>query len=127
MRIDPAASPARRRPNLTPMIDVVFLLMVFFMLVARFGVEAVVPVAPPGQGGDAWKGPPRLIALSPDGVRLNGLPVAVPDLPTALVPLMTAPDDPVVLRAEEGISLQQLLDLVTGLRAAGIARIVVAE
>ena len=31
----------RRRPSLTPMIDVVFLLLVFFMLASRFGMDAV--------------------------------------------------------------------------------------
>lgn len=31
--------PPRRRPSLTPMIDVIFLLVVFFMLAARFGAE----------------------------------------------------------------------------------------
>ena len=35
-------APARRsrKPSLTPMIDVVFLLLVFFMLAARFGRQA---------------------------------------------------------------------------------------
>ncbi|MEM8656825.1 MAG: biopolymer transporter ExbD, partial [Pseudomonadota bacterium] len=31
--------PPSRRPSLTPMIDVVFLLLVFFMLAARFGQD----------------------------------------------------------------------------------------
>lgn len=35
---DFAPAPARKRPSLTPMIDVVFLLLVFFMLTAHFGV-----------------------------------------------------------------------------------------
>ena len=34
----------RRRPSLTPMIDVVFLLLIFFMLVARFGVDKVIDI-----------------------------------------------------------------------------------
>ncbi|MEO0362761.1 MAG: biopolymer transporter ExbD, partial [Pseudomonadota bacterium] len=42
MRFDLARAP-RRRPSLTPMIDVVFLLLVFFMLAARFGVELAMP------------------------------------------------------------------------------------
>ena len=34
----------RRKPSLTPMIDVVFLLLVFFMLAWRFGVDTHLPL-----------------------------------------------------------------------------------
>ena len=59
----------RRRMSLTPMIDVVFLLLVFFMLAARFGVEGSVALTV-GSGGAAYEGPPRLVEISPDGTRL---------------------------------------------------------
>ena len=36
----------RRKPSLTPMIDVVFLLLVFFMLAARFGQDVGLALAP---------------------------------------------------------------------------------
>ncbi|MFC6760360.1 ExbD/TolR family protein [Sulfitobacter porphyrae] len=35
----------RRRPGLTPMIDVVFLLLVFFMLASRFGQDRALPLS----------------------------------------------------------------------------------
>ena len=53
-----------RRPSLTPMIDVVFLLLVFFMLAARFGHDLSLPMAT-GGGGDAYDGPPRLVVIGP--------------------------------------------------------------
>ena len=34
----------RRKPSLTPMIDVVFLLLVFFMLASRFGQDNILPL-----------------------------------------------------------------------------------
>ena len=37
-----------RRPSLTPMIDVVFLLLVFFMLAARFGQDTRLPMSTAG-------------------------------------------------------------------------------
>ena len=45
-----AVSRPRRRPSLTPMIDVVFLLLIFFMLAARFGMEGALPSVVGGDG-----------------------------------------------------------------------------
>lgn len=41
----------RRRPSLTPMIDVVFLMLIFFMLASRFGQETTLPLG--AAGGDS--------------------------------------------------------------------------
>lgn len=122
MRIDAGPQRPRRRLNLTPMIDVVFLLLVFFMMVSRFGGLHGMPLAVAEQGGAAWVGPPRLVELRPEGVTLNG--VAVGDLAAALAPLMAAPDDPVVLRARDGADVQRLVAVMADLRAAGMTRLV---
>lgn len=116
----------RRRPNLTPMIDVVFLLLVFFMLVSRFGVDRVLPLSMAGGGGD-WSGPPRLVEVAPDGLRLNGAPVAADALVAALAPLMGGPDDAVVLRAGDGAPLQALVAVMETLGQAGFSRLVLVE
>jgi biopolymer transport protein ExbD len=122
-------APARkaRRVSLTPLVDVVFLLLVFFMLAARFGPERVLPIEPGGAGVAAWEGPPRLVVVALDGVTLNGRPVPLPDLPGALAPLMPAPDAPVVLRPAAEADVQALVDVLEGLSAAGHERLVVLE
>lgn len=102
------------------MVDVVFLLLVFFMLAARFGAETAVPLAAGGAGSGAWEGPPRLVTIGADEVLLNGTPIEPARLAEALRPLMPAPDAPVVLRAREEASLQSVLDLAGALRAGGI-------
>jgi biopolymer transport protein ExbD len=116
----------RRRPNLTPMIDVVFLLLVFFMLVSRFGVDRVLPLSMAG-GGGGWSGPPRLVDVAPDALALNGVPVGADALAGALAPLMAGPDDPVVLRARDGAPLQALVTVMEALGAAGFTRLVLVE
>ncbi|WP_417206959.1 ExbD/TolR family protein [Antarctobacter sp.] len=119
-------SPRRRRPSLTPMIDVVFLLLVFFMLVARFGGTDGISLLLAAPGGEApYTGPPRLVTVLPSGVTLNGLPV--PDLPTALGPLMAAPDDLIVLRPAPGTGVDRLVEVLDTLREAGFARLAVVE
>lgn len=116
----------RRRPNLTPMIDVVFLLLVFFMLVSRFGVDRVLPLSVAGAGA-GWSGPPRLVDVAPGGLALNGVPVGAEALAAALAPLMAAPDDAVVLRAREGASLQAVVAVMESLGAAGFTRLVLVD
>ncbi len=121
------ASPRpRRRPSLTPMIDVVFLLLVFFMLASRFGQETAIPLTA-GIGAAEWQGPPRLVELSDSGLRLNGVAVTRDDLAERLAPLMPAPDAPVILRATGTADLAALASLLDALRAAGITNVVLVE
>jgi biopolymer transport protein ExbD len=116
----------RRRPSLTPMIDVVFLLLVFFMLASRFGVDAVVPVQLGGAGA-TYSGPPRLIDILPEGQRLNGIAHSQDDLIKALVDLTETPADTVILRARDGADLQRMINVMTALRAAGFTNLAVVE
>lgn len=111
-----------RRPSLTPMIDVVFLLLVFFMLAARFGVDGVAPLAAPGGSGD-WDGPPRLLSVSQDGLRLNGVAVESVE---ALRPLLPGPEAPVLLRAD-GADVQRLVTVMEAMRAGALGQPVVIE
>jgi biopolymer transport protein ExbD len=121
-----AASRPRRRISLTPMIDVVFLLLVFFMLAARFGAEQAIPLAI-GAGAGTWEGPPRLVDVLPEGQRLNGVAVTPEALVAGLAPLVAAPGDAIVLRPREGASLQRLVDVMEALAAAGYTGLVLVE
>jgi biopolymer transport protein ExbD len=109
------------------MIDVVFLLLVFFMLASRFGVDGGLAVALAGQGGGAWSGPPRLVEVRAGGVALNGVAVAPDAVLPALAALMRGPDDAVVLRAAEGATMQDLVTTLAPLRAAGFTRLYLVD
>ncbi len=117
----------RRRPSLTPMIDVVFLLLVFFMLAARFGFDTSLPLITGGGGDARWEGPPRLVQVLPETVTLNGRAVALGDLPARLAPLMPDEDAPVLLRAGDEADLSRLVAVIDVLRAAGWRRLIVVE
>jgi len=116
----------RRRPNLTPMIDVVFLLLVFFMIASRFGSEGALPLTE-SSGGGAYSGPPRLVEFGAEGFSLNGIAVSVDALAEALAPLMSGPEDVIVLRARDAADLQSLIAVMESLRAAGLTRLVLVE
>ena len=120
------ARPQRRRPDLTPMIDMVFLLLIFFMLASRFGVEQSLPILAPA-GSGTYSGPPRLVEVAPDALYLNGFAISAADLPAALAGLMQSPEDTVVLRPRDGTTVQELVDALSQLSAAGFSRLVVVE
>jgi biopolymer transport protein ExbD len=116
----------RRRPSLTPMIDVVFLLLVFFLLAARFAPEGAIPLSAPGAGAP-YEGPPRLVEVRPEGLSLNGVPLASEALLAELTRLAAGPEDAVILRARGGATLQHLVAAMELLRDAGHARLVLVE
>ena len=109
------------------MIDVVFLLLVFFMLAARFGVDQVMPLPLSGGAGETYRGAPRLVDIRPDTVSLNGVAIAEGALPGALSPLITLAADTIVLRGRDDADLQRIVDIAEGLTVAGFSTLVLAE
>ena len=116
----------RKAMSLTPMIDVVFLLLVFFMLAARFDQTTVIPVATAGGGAD-YSGPPRLVDVTPDTLLLNGVRTSKVDLAVSLGKLMESPTDIIVLRARDNASVQRLVDVMQILREEGLTTLTLVE
>lgn len=121
------ATPRRnRRISLTPMIDVIFLLLVFFMLASRFGQETALPAGAAGSGA-AYDGPPRLVEVLPDALMLNGAAITPGALPGALDALTASRGDTIVLRPRDGADVQRLVDVTGALSAAGFTGLVLVE
>lgn len=112
----------RRRPSLTPMIDVVFLLLVFFMLAARYGQDIMLPLGT-SAGQTAYEGPPRFVQIEAESIALNGRPVQIGNLAEAVSALMSAPQQAILLQALPGADLQRLIDVIDTLAAAGITNV----
>lgn len=108
------------------MIDVVFLLLVFFMLASQFGHDRTVPLAMAGGSAD-YSGPPRLVLVTVDGLRLNGVPVETDTLPEQLSKLTREKSDAILLQPDAYASLQQLMDAAGALTKAGFSQLVVME
>jgi biopolymer transport protein ExbD len=126
MSFVPNIARPRRKPSLTPMIDVVFLLLVFFMLASRFGIDAIIPL-PLVSGGGTYDGPPRLVEVLPEGIRLNGISVPEPALVGEIQRLTNTPEDVVILRGGDDAKLQRIVTVSAALRQAGFAQIVLIE
>jgi len=132
-------SPQRRRgePNLdlTPLIDVVFLLLIFFLVTATYAQRdtRVVPVdLPQGASGEADSATVRVtIYVEADGTFTlhaeDEEPVAGLDragLQTDLQTLYdTAPDTLLYLRGDEDVRYGEVMDLLDLARTIGFRRV----
>ncbi len=106
------------------MIDVVFLLLVFFMLAARFGTVFHVPIASATSGLAPYSGPPRLVTVAQTTLLLNGVVVDESSLGQALSNLMQSPEDVILLTASQGVSTQRLIWALDILRTQGFEQVV---
>ena len=116
----------RRRPSLTPMIDVVFLLLIFFMLVARFGVDKVIDInllSALGQSSQ-YEGAPRLVEIkSGNTVSLNGTQISLDQLSSKLSQLMPSPNALIIVRSSAEANTQDLLDVLLYLKSEKIMNV----
>ncbi len=100
----------RRRLSLTSLIDVIFLLLLFFMLTSTFTRYGDLPfMAATGGQAVADAAPPAFLRVQPDRLVLNVADVTLEALPDALCQL----DDPLVLvSVAQGVTAQRLVDVM---------------
>lgn len=120
MRLE-ARHPARRLVSLTPLIDVVFILLLFFMLATRFEDWHRLPLAAAEAGsGPAAEGALLVRLHAGGGLDIAGRPVAPSGLGAAIADRLA--DDPgrrVLLQAGPGVPLQRTVAALDDLAAAG--------
>jgi biopolymer transport protein ExbD len=120
----PDGSP-RRWLSLTPLIDIVFLLLVFFMLATQFAREQALPLDVPGRAvasADASLSGALLVRVRSSGeVDIAGQPVSLDALQQRVALLVREREDEhrVVLRSEQGLNLQRLVQVLDRVRDAG--------
>jgi biopolymer transport protein ExbD len=109
------------------MIDVVFLLLVFFMLASRFGQNMEINLPLAAASDRPYQGPPRLVEVRPDDLSLNGSLTRVEDLLADLGAMMLSHSDTIVVRARDGADLQRVVDVMGRLADAGYETLVLVE
>ncbi len=125
MRLELQARRTRRTISLTPLIDVVFILLLFFLVASHFNSWRALPLNTPTaiagevSGDDA---PAVLLRAHADGsLDLNGEPLD----PALLIPTLEThrarhPDLSVVLQSDPDLKLQTLVSVMDGIAAAGV-------
>ena len=108
-------------PGLTPLIDVVFILLVFFMLATRFGEWQDLPIQV-SEARDIDAGERtvhRILVRADHRVEFDGETIPAEELPRKLRDAGKR-DAQVQIRGDDDASLQQVLAVTDRVRAAGI-------
>lgn len=113
--------------NLTPLIDIVFLLLVFFLLTTQFIEEDGIGVKLPSSNSVTTRDRDEVaIAITQKGdlfVQGQRLPL---DSLTAKLEEVLGADTTVVVRGDREVALQTLVSVMEKAKEAGAARLVVA-
>lgn len=115
----------RRSVSLTPLIDVVFILLLFFMLASSFSDWTAVELGS-GSGTRAAGDEGALVIHvgANDTLSLGGVPVAFDDLGERLSKRLAGkPDKPVAVTIGEVVALQRVITVMDVARRAGAGRV----
>lgn len=115
----------RAKIGLTSLIDVVFILLVFFMLASSFTdwrvIELSAAKAPQATTSVGFEGA-MLVRVRPEAVSLGGEAMALDALEARIAArLETTPDQRVLVQPVAGVTTQRLVDVLDRLDAAGVA------
>lgn len=126
MRLRPSTEARRTELTVLPMVNVVFLLLIFFMLVGRIAPFDELDVTPPiSESGEYESGNPARIVIGADGsMMMNGQAVDV----TALVVLAADrvranPGAHFQLKADANLEANQLIRIMEILRQTGVEQL----
>ena len=122
-----AAKAKRRRAtiSLTPLIDVVFILLVFFMLASSFLDWRSIDLDPPAKAGTGGglKGA-MLIEIQRDGLRLAGRDMSLEALQRKLTTrLAEDPTQRVLVKAGGDVRLQRTVSVLDVLAGTGVSNL----
>lgn len=119
----------RRKLSLTSLIDVIFLLLLFFMLSSTFSKYGEIPFLS-GMSGTAapLADPPLFLRLDGSDLSLNGMPITPPDVAAAIRTQSGDASAPRVIVAVAGqVTSQALVDVLAPLSRIPGAQITVVE
>ena len=126
MRLPPP-SPPPMEADLTPLINIVFLLLIFFMLAGALTRPDPFRLEPPAtEHGQEADPPRRVVAIAADGrLAIDGQRVSEAELRRTLKQLSTAhPNARLRLKPDRQTTAERLLEVTAAAQAAGITDIV---
>jgi biopolymer transport protein ExbD len=112
--------------QLAPMIDIVFLLLIFFIVTWQFSrseteLEVAVPTAEEGSETDRQKGEIIINVLSDGAIRVEGLTMDLPQLLNKLSAIARQfENQPVRIRGDGSVAYQRIVEVIDTCQKAGI-------
>ena len=117
-------------PNITPMLDVVFILLIFFIVTANFIKEPGLEInRPDSDTAETQENAAILIAVGPTGeVWMDGRRIDVRQVKANVVKLLADnPQGSVVIQADEKAVADTIIKVMDGAREAGVTAISLAS
>jgi len=113
--------------NITPLLDLAFVLLIIFMITAPFLAESADLIIPSSKASNEAVDPSKVFTVSIDKYRsteLDGAPVEYADLPSEIRQLKSQhPDMGIVIKAHSQLQVQQLVGVMDAIRNAGVAKV----
>ena len=129
MRI-PRREPEKARIEVIPMIDIVFFLLVFFMIsTLSMTVNRSLPVnLPKAASSQQELGETANLTVTKDGALfLNKKPITLQDMVSKVkAELAKAPELSVIVTADDQTSHGAIVDVIDEMRVAGVSRLAIA-
>ncbi|UYG01452.1 ExbD/TolR family protein [Halomonas sp. GD1P12] len=113
--------------NLTPMLDVVFIMLIFFIVTTSFINESGIEIERPESSSASPRPDAQvLVAVTPEGaVWVDGRPVDVHSVGREVAGLLSA-DGSVVIQADRDATTGLLIEVMDRLQQAGVDQVAVA-
>ncbi|MBO9420911.1 biopolymer transporter ExbD [Labrenzia sp. R4_2] len=116
MRVEPLPK-KHRAISLTPLVDVIFLLLLFFMLSSTFTQFGQVEIGAPAAAGGSKALLKAILTVEPDRLRLNGTVVAQDDLAAKVSALTESGNDNLLVYIQGSSSTQRLVTVMSDLKS----------
>ena len=119
---------SRKRIILTPMIDVLFIILIFFMLVSSFNLDRGIKIQSFSELGSSMNSKViAVIDIGKDKRLINGLEVKIDKLADELINLGTKKDIQIFLRPSEDLPVQDMIDVFDELSLENFQTIYILE
>ena len=110
-------------PNITPMLDVVFILLIFFIVTANFIKDPGLEInRPDSETAEITENAAILIAIGPAGeIYMDGRRIDVRQVKANVIRLMAEnPQGAVVMQADKKATAEKIISVMDEVREAGV-------
>ncbi|WP_017222582.1 ExbD/TolR family protein [Moritella dasanensis] len=114
--------------DLTPMIDMVFILLIFFLVTASFNKMNAIDIQRPDGATNDMQGAVSLVVSidAENGVWIEGEPVDIRKLRSRVKTLSGGDHTSVMLNADRSVDTGRLIEVLDQVRLAGVDNVAVA-